>query len=92
MHGLFKALNGNILACGHYFINNKKQAFATLISSDGVVIWNKIYNTTYSCIINTGEQLADGSFVFVGNTSSFGNGDNEADIFIIKTDQNGSLK
>jgi hypothetical protein len=92
VHGLFKTLDGNILACGDYFINNKKQAFATLISSDGVVIWNKIYNTTYSCTINTGEQLADGSFVFVGNTSSFGNGDNEGDIFIIKTDQNGSLK
>jgi hypothetical protein len=42
-------------------------------------------------MLNHGEQLKDGSFVFVGNTVSFGFGKNEGDILIIKTDVNGRL-
>lgn len=89
---LFASKDGNYLVSGYYAVGKTNQAFVRKISKVGETIWTKTYNNTYSCIINGGQELPDGSMVFVGNTSSFGNGNNQSDIFMIKTDQDGNLK
>lgn len=88
---LVKSEDGGYIACGYCILTDKMQAFACKISKNGQIEWTRIYTSTYSGMINHGQQLKDGSFVFVGNTVSFGFGKNESDIFIIKTDVNGRL-
>ncbi|GDX50096.1 hypothetical protein LBMAG26_09550 [Bacteroidota bacterium] len=91
INSLVKAKDGGYIACGSCFLTDKMQAFACKVSKDGQIEWTRIYTSTYSGMLNHGQQLTDGSFVFVGNTVSFGFGKNEGDIFIIKTDKNGQL-
>ncbi len=91
INSLIKAQDGGYIASGYRILTDKMQAFASKVSKDGQIEWTRIYTSTYSGMINHGQQLKDGSFVFVGNTVSFGFGKNESDIFIIKTDKNGQL-
>jgi hypothetical protein len=91
INSLVKAEDGGYIACGSCFLSDKMQAFACKVSKDGQIEWTRIYTSTYSGMLNHGQQLKDGSFVFVGNTVSFGFGKNEGDIFVIKTDKNGHL-
>jgi hypothetical protein len=91
INSLVKAQNGGYIACGSCFLTDKMQAFVCKVSKDGQIEWTRIYTSTYSGMLNHGQQLKDGSFVFVGNTVSFGFGKNEGDIFVIKTDKNGEL-
>ena len=91
INSLVKAQDGGYIACGSCFLSDKMQAFACRVSKDGQIEWTRIYTSTYSGMLNHGQQLKDGSFVFVGNTVSFGFGKNEGDIFVIKTDKNGEL-
>ena len=88
---LVKSEDGGYIACGYCFLTDKMQAFACKVSKEGQIEWTRIYTSTYSGMLCHGQQLKDGSFVFVGNTVSFGFGKNEGDIFVIKTDKNGQL-
>ena len=92
INSLIKAQDGSYIASGYCILTDKMQAFACKISKDGQIEWTRIYTSTYSGMFNHGQQLKDGSFVFVGNTVSFGFGKDESDIFMIKTDNNGQLK
>ena len=88
---LVKSEDGGYIACGYCILTDKMQAFACKVSKDGQIEWTRIYTSTYSGMLCHGQQLKDGSFVFVGNTVSFGFGKNESDIFVIKTDKNGQV-
>jgi hypothetical protein len=88
---LFKTQDGGYIAAGYCNLTDKMQAFACKVSKDGQIEWTRLYTSIYSGILIHGQQLKDGSFVFVGNTVSFGFGKNEGDIFVIKTDKNGQL-
>jgi hypothetical protein len=88
---LFKTQDGGYIAAGYCNLTDKMQAFACKVSKDGQIEWTRLYTSIYSGILIHGQQLNDGSFVFVGNTVSFGFGKNEGDIFVIKTDKNGEL-
>ena len=91
INSLIKAQDGSFIASGYCILTDKMQAFACKVSKDGQIEWTRIYTSTYSGMLCHGQQLKDGSFVFVGNTVSFGFGKNESDIFVIKTDKNGQL-
>jgi hypothetical protein len=91
INSIFKAQDGGYIAVGYCILTDKMQAFACKVSKDGQIEWTRLYTSIYSGMLNHGEQLKDGSFVFVGNTVSFGFGKNEGDILIIKTDVNGRL-
>jgi len=65
------------------------QPFACKLNSSGTIIWKKIFLFTMTSKFGYGMETSDGGYLFSGATTSFGNGDNSGDIFIMKTDKNG---
>jgi uncharacterized repeat protein (TIGR02543 family) len=57
------------------------------ISSTGTALWQKI--NPLGTGIKTVRQTADGGFVYVSNTQTLGNGEN--DIYLVKTDSKGEI-
>lgn len=86
--------DGNYLIAGAINMSGKLsiQPFACKIDGDGNILWSKIYSTAFRGTFNRALQLSDGSYVFAGNTTGFGEGAEESDVFIIKTDKDGNLK
>ena len=81
---------------GGYIITGSTNSYGNGISdvyliktdSQGDSIWTKTFGGEY---IDEGlsiQQTLDGGYIIVGNTESFGNGN--SDIYLIKTDENGS--
>lgn len=85
--------DGHYLVAGSCTILGKLsyQPFACKIDRNGNIIWSQIYNTAFGGSFTHGLQISDGSYVFAGNTTGFGEGSQEGDVFIIKTDKDGNL-
>jgi hypothetical protein len=86
--------DGNYLITGECIVAEKtsNQPFACKIDKSGNIIWSKIYPTNFIGSFGLGLELLDGSLIFGGYTTGFGQGADKDDIFVIKTDKDGNLK
>ena len=77
------------IICGFtdYYGAGSDDVYLIKTNNFGDTIWTKTYGGTASDMGNEVEQTADGGFIVVGNTTSFGAG--ATDIYVIKTDING---
>mgnify|MGYP000047016230 CR=1 FL=1 len=93
-NGISECPDGNYLIIGQCAISGKSvgQPFACKMDKNGNIMWQKIYSTALSSYFSWGEQAADGTCFFAGNTSGFGQGIGLSDLFIMKTDKDGNLK
>jgi hypothetical protein len=57
--------------------------------SSGNLLWNQTYGGIYNDELYSMIQTSDGGYLLAGCSSSFGNG-SQPDLFIIKTDSNGT--
>ena len=93
-------INGSICPDGNYLVTGNckvaektsDQPFACKIDKAGNILWTKIYPTSFVGSFGMGLELVDGSLIFGGYTTGFGQGANKDDIFILKTDKDGNLK
>lgn len=82
---------------GGYFITGTSQGFVIsyknvyVIKTDNVgsIVWSKVFGGQNDDNGNSGFETADGGYVIVGNTYSFGIG--YKDVYLIKTDSAGNL-
>ncbi len=79
--------NGNVIEVSSTDITQKADIKATLYDPSGRVLWSKIYGGSSYEKAGGVCQTADGGFVIVGSTSSYGVGNYDA--WLIKTDANG---
>jgi hypothetical protein len=79
--------NGNVIEVLSTDITQKADIKATLYDSSGRILWSRIYGGTSYEKAGGVCQTADGGFVIVGSTSSYGVGNYDA--WLIKTDADG---
>jgi Secretion system C-terminal sorting domain len=78
--------DGGFIICGHSGFTNPNSSFLIKTNGNGNVLWSKNYGDTLS-IFNFGMdvvQMNDGGYAFCG-----GRGIPDADVSLIRTDQNG---
>jgi len=68
--------------------NGQADVYLLKIDSDGNELWSKTFGGSEHDVGNSVEETADGGFIITGNTGSYGNGG--SDIYMVKTDVNGS--
>ncbi len=82
--------DGGYIVCGSAFLDNDYEIWLMKLNSDGTKAWDKVFDTDASNIYhdygNYAHQTDDGGYILVG--SSF-DSDQNYDIRLIKTDQNG---
>jgi hypothetical protein len=79
-----------------YIIGGQTQSYgagdtdAWLVKTDaeGIELWNKTYGGSNTDICEAIDQTADGGYMIVGGTQSYGAGD--VDFWLVKTDANGT--
>tara|TARA_B110000091_G_C13811242_1_gene475150 strand:- start:422 stop:2446 length:2025 start_codon:yes stop_codon:yes gene_type:complete len=62
-------------------------AWLIKIDFDGNEFWSQTYGGTGTDVVRSVALTNDNGFIMVGNTNSYGNGNN--DVFVIKVDENG---
>lgn len=67
----------------------ERDGYMVYLKSDGSLLWEKTYGGSWADGFNHLIQDANGSLLAVGYTQSYG--DEESDIFLVKTDLNGKL-
>jgi len=82
--------DGGYIIAGWTYVNNPNYASATLIKTNasGDALWTRFYGGGGEQQANCVEPTSDGGYVAAGNTNSFGAGN--FDVYLIKTDANGS--
>ena len=85
--------NGGYLLVGHSTSYSTGNTDLRLVYMDsrGDVIWEKLYGDEGTEKAYDGVQTADGSFVLVGESDSYGAGEGINDLWAIKVDTNGKL-
>ena len=67
--------------------------YAVRIDSSGTVLWSKTYGGSRNDYANAVVgPLADGGFLLVGSTDSFGTAANEYDMYAVRIDKDGNVK
>ena len=94
LNGMSECPDGNYLAFGYCNIPGKStaQPFVCKISTQGDLMWQKIFSIPSSGYINWAIQKEDGTCFLTGVTNGFSQGKNQNDIILIKTDKSGNLK
>jgi hypothetical protein len=83
--------DGGYIASGSYYNASSNEEDALLVKTDSIgnVLWAKKYGGIYNDDAFTVQQTIDGGYVLLGSSASFGTGNTDFDIYMIKTDANG---
>ncbi|MBI3502204.1 MAG: T9SS type A sorting domain-containing protein [Bacteroidetes bacterium] len=84
--------DGGFIVAGwtHSFGMGYSDIYLVKASSGGSLQWSKTFGGTSLDYATSVQQTSDGGYIIVGLTESFGSG--LTDIYLLKTDSNGSLK
>ena len=86
---VLEAVDGGLVVAGHTgSFGNRNQVYLLKTDSDGNLLWEKNFGGTDSDYGYSVVETADGGFVVVGITSSFGS---RVQMYLLKTDSNGNL-
>jgi hypothetical protein len=90
-NSLFKTSDDGYVIAGHTYSYGAGSFDAYLVKTDasGTMLWNKTYGGTGNDVGYSVIQTSDGGYAMVGDTFSFGAGNN--DVYLVKTDVNGNL-
>jgi len=82
--------DGGYIVLGHTssFGNGGQDIYLIKTNSEGIEAWTKTYGGSGNEFGYSVQQTSDGGYILTGNTSSYGNGDN--DVWLIKTDSEGT--
>ncbi len=64
-------------------------AFITKISTNGNILWTRLYSNIKGGYVTSIQETSDGGFILTGN--ALPQGDNYSKIWLCKTDQNGNI-
>jgi hypothetical protein len=78
---------GFLLTSVTHSFNNSGQAWLIKTNNVGDTLWTKLYGGFWNEYISNSIQTSDNGYALIGQTNSFGNGNN--DVWFIKTDING---
>jgi hypothetical protein len=83
--------DGGYIGSGSYYNSSSNEEDALLIKTDslGNVLWANKYGGIYNDDAFTVQQTFDGGYVMLGSSASFGTGNTDFDVYMIKTDANG---
>ena len=84
--------DGGYIICGSRLVNINNICDVYLIKTDnnGDSIWTKTFGGVENDEGYSVQQTNDGGYVITGETESFGIGNGESDVWLIKTDGNGT--
>ncbi|MBI1307422.1 MAG: hypothetical protein GC181_12530 [Bacteroidetes bacterium] len=85
--------DGGIIVTGSHRTSDSKNLnpFLCKISASGELLWFKKYDATNETTCRSAIETRDGKFLMIGTTVSFGDGKNDEDVFVIKTNKYGEL-
>jgi len=85
--------DGGFIIAGSTIGLGAGNADVCLVKTDGSgnILWSKAYGGASADVAYKVQQTAEGGFVIVGNTNSFGYGFGNSDIYFIKTDPDGNI-
>ena len=91
LYGVTPTIDGGIVAVGKTRSYNSEQTDLTVMkfSSDGKVLWHKIYGFKYYEYGNAVTSTRDGGFMLVGGTNTLGKGGHSA--YVLALDKEGKL-
>jgi hypothetical protein len=78
--------SGYIAAGGSLSFGNLGQAYLIKLTPDGSPEWSKVYGGAGDDYAYSVQQTADGGYIFVGVTTSFGS---DAQVYLVKTNASG---
>jgi len=83
--------DGGYIASGAYYNSSTSEDDALLVKTDstGNPLWSKRYGGIYNDDAFTVQQTIDGGYILLGSSASFGIGNTDFDVYMIKTDMNG---
>ena len=84
--------DGGFILAGVTYSFGNGDADAWLIKTDslGVEEWNQTYGGIERDESHSIQKTSDGGFIMTGSTWSYGNGDGQSDVWLIKTDESGN--
>jgi hypothetical protein len=83
--------DGGFIASGTAYNVGAGNADAFLMKADGAgnPVWSKTYGGIYNDDAFTVQQTFDGGYILLGSSASFGTGNTDFDVYMIKTNSNG---
>jgi hypothetical protein len=88
---VFETADGGYAVSGYTYSFGGGNSDAYLIKTDnnGTFQWSKSYGGLYAEDFTTVKQTADGGYILLGSSASFGSGPTDFDLYLVKTDMNG---
>lgn len=72
-------------------VSSFPNAYLVKLDSNSNFVWGKTFGGIYTDIFYSVKQTNDGGYICAGESSSFGLGSGDKDIYLVKTDANGNL-
>jgi hypothetical protein len=86
-HEVLQTSDGGYMASGFYSYNGNADFLLVKTDNVGHTLWSETYGGAGKDIAYSMQQTTDGGYIMVGETSSYGNG--QEDVWLVKTDANG---
>jgi len=93
-HSIQQTSDGGFIVAGETssFGAGNSDVWVLKLNGDGNTDWQKVYGGIYDDIAHSIQQTSDDGYILAGETSSFGVGINDTDIWILKLDKDGIMQ